>query len=355
VNITAIFLIRTIFFIFLCIACIYFLIQTLLAKPNIKTGPGEKGVEIKVISTPHASMHELFGPNYTLSERLRFINGCELKSDLSYFGGWSGMTFIDSSLLLVSDLSAWLLLSDPINLCTKDRVNGAIGWLYNSEKSSLRSTGFGDIEAVSYDKGRDQLILSHESYSSGIFRGDLNKRSISEVPFRLLEHVPSTLHNLPKGRGVEAISWITDNNGDSQLLAIAERNPRKDTSSIPGWILTSDGVLLTELNVPVDTGFDISDLAYDDKCGLFILERKLSWSGKFSVNLKHVDIGKSLTQHIFKSELIFSADSTGSLIDNMEGISVSYNGQECKIIMISDSNFIKLQKTTFLVFSFLLN
>ncbi|MGQ2966952.1 esterase-like activity of phytase family protein, partial [Methylophilus sp.] len=283
---------------------------------------------------------------------LKFISGCELQSELDFFGGWSGMTFIGSSLLLVSDLSAWLLIADPLSLCEKRHVTGTIGWLFNSNKKSLRAAGYGDIEAVSYSKRQNQLLLSHESYSSGIFVGDLKNDDISSVPFKLLTDVPRKLHDLPKGRGLEAISWVNVKKNRPLILALAERDPEKNREAVPGWILDANGKSVQAFSFAVEPGYDVSDMAYEENCGLFVLERKLSWLGRFFVKLNRVDIDGSLVKNEWPSETIFAGDSSGSLIDNMEGIAVSYNDNECKVAIVSDSNFIKLQKTTLLVFSF---
>jgi hypothetical protein len=342
------------FFLFccFCIVAFYTLVQSIIGKPNASPYLHGRAVEISVISDKNASLKELLGDSYFINDHLRFISGCELQSELNYFGGWSGMTFIGSSLLLVSDLSAWLLITDPLSLCEKRNVTGTIGWLFNSNKKSLRSTGYSDIEAVSYSKQQNQLLLSHESYSSGIFVGDLSNDDISSVPFILLTAVPSNLHNLPKGRGLEAISWLNVEKNRPLILAIAERNPGKNKDAIPGWIMDTDGKSVKEFNFAVDHGYDISDMAYEENCGLFILERKLNWLGRFFVKLKRVDLDGLLVKNVWTSETIFAGDSSGSLIDNMEGIAVSYNDAECKVSMVSDSNFIKLQKTTFLLFSY---
>lgn len=340
------------FFCCFCIVAFYTLVQSIIGKPNTSPHLNGRAVQISVISDKNASLKELLGDNYFINDHLRFISGCELKSELNYFGGWSGMTFIGSSLLLVSDLSAWLMIEDPLSLCEKRNVNGTIGWLFNSERKSLRSTGYSDTEAVSYSKQENRLLLSHESYSSGIFIGDLNNDDVSSVPFRLLTNVPSNLHNLPKGRGLEAISWLNVEKNRPLILVIAERNPGKNKDTIPGWILDTDGKSVKEFNFAVDHGYDITDMAYEENCGLFILERKLSWLGRFFVKLKRVDLDGLLLKNVWPSQTIFAGDSSGSLIDNMEGIAVSYNGAECKVSMVSDSNFIKLQKTTFLQFSY---
>lgn len=310
---------------------------------------------LSVTITPLASaeMTDLFGGDFFIAPGLVFLQGLELSSSHPHFGGWSGMTVTknESRLSFVSDTGHWLeagLLTDHGQITALNAAR--IGPLRDDRGNTLRESGYGDIEAIGMDDGR--VYLAFESYRSGIWsaprRAGLEHTGFERWPS------PAEITRLPTGRGLEALAVIAGADGNSsKLLAIAERDFGKVGARTPAWIFKTDSQAAAFFYIPLTDGYDVSDAAFHPQCGLFLLQRKLTGFGRFYVRLLKLEPPLSGSWANATQQRLFEANSAGRAIDNMEGLAVTSGpAGACRLYLLSDSNFLPIQKTVLLKFGY---
>lgn len=333
------------------IVVLYFLYLD-FRKPQVSLQHTEK-LAITLTSLDETNMVSLFGNDVFLASGLRFVQSLVLTSSNPYFGGWSGMAVTENEtrLIAVSDTGHWLetvLQQHDEKIIAMD--NTRIGPLRDDHGNILRDTGYGDIEAVSISD--NHVYLAFESYRSGIWSAQ-RQPSMEYTKFRRWIS-PATIAKLPIGRGLESLSVIDDGNQDPPaLLAIAERDFGKIDEHTPAWLIQPDHQSDDYIYITLTDDYEISDAAFHPQCGLFLLERKLTYFGRFYVRLLKLEPAylNSLTS---ASQLrLFEANSAGAAIDNMEALAVvAGEAGECHIYLLSDSNFLPMQKTVLLKFGY---
>jgi len=292
------------------------------------------------------------GSKFYLSPRISYKGGVVLSGPKDVFGGWSAISLAPdlAHLIAINDIGNWFETAVTWDSGKIVGIFGAkIGPVLDTKGSPVRDSGYGDLEAV--DVGNEKVYIGFESFRSGIWvasRHEFPENRYSDAP------VPSLIRNLPKGRGIEALARIViPGTNRSAILVVAERSPMHDSNKTPAWLLTDDSnfALLNEFSLETPDGFDVSDAAYDASCGLFVLERKLSWGGRFYVRLLKLNLDVRSGDVNHTREILFDGDSSGVAIDNMEGLSVvPIRDGYCAIVMISDDNFLPFQKTVLLNF-----
>lgn len=298
-------------------------------------------------------MAYLFGGDFFIAPGLHFLQGLILASTHPHFGGWSGMavTENESRLTAVSDTGHWLeagLLQQQGRIIALDSAR--IGPLRDEHGNTLRDTGYGDIEAIGMDAGR--VYLAFESYRSGIWSAP-RQTSLEHSGFTRWP-APADMAQLPIGRGLEALAPIDADAGRPPvLLAIAERNYGKVDRRAPAWTLQQDRQSAKGFWLALDDGYDVSDAAFHPHCGLFLLERKLAGFGRFYVRLLKLEIPASGSLASAAQQRLFEASSAGGAVDNMEALAVAVTPEgECHLYLLSDSNFLPIQKTILLRFGY---
>ncbi len=316
--------------------------------------PMEQVQDLPIALTPMAwsNLDQPFGVHYFVDPDLKFIGGITLSSAHPYFGGWSGLAIIDNrtKLLAVSDTGQWMetrLRTEP-----DGRITGVdssvIGPIIDADEKPLFASHSSDIEAIAVTDSR--IFLSYESIRSGVW---IAKRtdSLSQARFAGLS-VPGAIADLPTGKGLEALTVIEDAASQvSKIVLIAERQSGMNAGFTPAWIIGMHGEIIEQFELPIQDAFDVSDVAYDPRCGLWILERKLEIPGRWYVRLLRSELhGEPLLANL-TLEKMFEADSSGYAIDNMEGVALVANQDaSCNVYLISDSNFLRVQKNVLLEF-----
>lgn len=331
---------------------VLFVAYLVFRKPQTSLTQAE---DLSVTITPLASedMTELFGNDFFIAPGLVFLQGLVLSSSHPHFGGWSGMTVTknESKLSAVSDTGHWLeadLLTDHGQITAMNAAR--IGPLRDDHGNTLRESGYGDIEAIGMDDSR--VYLAFESYRSGIWSAPLPS-SLERAGFKRWPS-PAEMSRLPTGRGLEALAVLDTANGNSsKLLAIAERDFGKVDAHTPTWIVKTDGQAVAFFYLPLNDGYDVSDAAFDPHCGLFLLERKLTGFGRFYVRLLKLQAPRPGAWANAEQQPLFEASSAGPAIDNMEGLAVTRDpAGACHLYLLSDSNFLPVQKTVLLKFGY---
>jgi hypothetical protein len=161
---------------------------------------------------------------------------------------------------------------------------------------------------------------------------------------------------LPKGFGLEALTAISAAPAPLELLAIAER-PVGNKTEAEAWLIRSakkpvgDFAEIGRLSLGHLDGYDVSDVAWSPACGLFALQRKLTWYGRLKIKLLKLSISADRTA--MSSEELFSGHSGGSAVDNYEGLAVADVAPGvCDLYAISDDNFLPVQKTILMRFRY---
>jgi hypothetical protein len=326
-----------------------------LAKPSPASGlkhPEVITLEVRRIKA--AENTELFGSAWRMSSKLDFTDAYTMKSDHAQFGGWSGLAFDSRQkhFVAVSDTGHWMAF-DPIENPKEDSstfpLSASIGSLLDTEGKPAANGGPRDIEAISIVG--EKMYLSYESPSSGLYYSP--KGRIDTAKFRRLNPLSPAFSALPKGYGLESIAAISPPGAPLELLAIAERPSEQAPGMVPAWLIQSADTQpqLTPLRVNNPEGYDISEIAWSSACGLFGIERKLTWYGRLKVKLVKLTI--SADRSSIESEALFSGDSAGSAIDNYEGLTVvDIRPGECDLYAISDDNFLSVQKTILMRFRY---
>ncbi|AEG00272.1 esterase-like activity of phytase family protein [Methylomonas methanica] len=331
---------------------VLFVAYLVFRKPQTSLTQAEN-LSLTITPLASADMTELFGNDFFIAPGLVFIQGLELSSRNPHFGGWSGIavTKNDSRLSAVSDTGHWLeadLLTDHGQITAMNAAR--IGPLRNTRGNTLRESGYGDIEAIGMDDNR--FYLAFESYRSGIWSAP-RRASLEHTGFERWPS-PAEMTRLPVGRGLEALAVIdgADENS-SRLLAIAERNYGKVGARTPAWIFKTDRQAEAFFYIPLTDGYDVSDAAFHPQCGLFLLQRKLTGFGRFYVRLLKLEPRLSGAWTNAVQQRLFEASSAGRAIDNMEGLAVTRDpAGECRLYLLSDSNFLPIQKTVLLKFGY---
>ena len=308
---------------------------------------------ITLTSLDDTDLAILFGNDVFVSPGLRFLQSLILNSSHPYFGGWSGVAVTDNEtrLIAVSDSGHWLetdLLQNNKQITAMN--NARIGPLRDDHGKILRETGYGDIEAIGMDD--KQIYLAFESYRSGIWSAQ-RQTSLEHTKFKRWQS-PADMARLPIGRGLEALSILDGTrNYPTGLLAFAERDFGKVNTHSPAWHFKPDQQPDALIHIGLDDDYEISDAAFHPQCGLFLLERKLTAYGRFYVRLLKLEAKTSDSWPEVSQQQLFEASSAGEAIDNMEALAVVPGpAGECHLYLLSDSNFLPIQKTVLLKFGY---
>lgn len=301
-----------------------------------------------------------FGSAWQMSPRLTFIEALTLRSEHPQFGGWSGLAFDarTQQLIAVSDTGHWLSFTPPApGKDTETRMAARMGPLLAPNGQPVGSGTPRDIEAIALtDAG---IWLSYESPRSGLYFS--SKRDIGEARFQVQHQYTELFSGLAKGYGIESLTAMRTAAGTQTLLAIAERaqeeseageKTRPDTRA--AWLIepgkdAAGKSQVRQLTLHGLDGYDLSEVAWSAHCGLFGVQRKLTWYGRLKVRLVKLNI----TGDRMDSEVLFAGDSSGTSVDNYEGLAiVDRQPGACELYMLSDDNFLPVQKTILMQFRY---
>jgi hypothetical protein len=269
---------------------------------------------------------------------LMFRSGIDLRSDVSAFGGFSGLwrsgngqeviALADNAQILKAriETSDGRLsgLSDPVlsPLILGNGVPMRRSRYYDTESFALSGN------AVFIGTERNHAVIRFERNAAGsIIRG---------VPIP----VPKDLKDLPSNGGLEALAVAPQRSALSgALIGIAEGGS--------GFILT--GSRQGTFQVILSDGFNVTDLAFLPDGRAVILERRFSLFGGFACRLRRVEASAIRPGTRIDGEILYESEPSHQ-VDTMEGLAVHREGSETVLSLISDDNFSSLQKTVLLEF-----
>ncbi len=263
--------------------------------------------------------------------KLGFLAGWALTADNENFGGFSGLVVDETSLKAISDRGDWLTAAmdwareapflsatmQPFDIHAQDQSKEGL-----DAESLIR---FGDGYMVSFENyHRLVTIASDGKVNLALHNRDLNFSGVAA------------------NGGVEAITPVAGG-----LLLLVERG--LDTRGrLRGWIAREDGA--DDIYFKPSLNFFPTDAATLKNGDVLVLLRRFSLlSGVAAklVRIKAADIKPGAT---LEGEELMHLEPPYS-VDNMEGLDViETEGQQARIIMISDDNFRASQRTLLLVF-----
>lgn len=278
------------------------------------------------------SLHDRLGP-------LRYVGGLVLTSGDGRFGGLSDLVVDGDRITAVSDRGFWLTArvvldedAAPTGLADAElfpilTTEGAPVSIDRAEHDAESLARWGDALAVSFE--RLHRVALHP-VSAG-------------VPGRAADIVSLPgLDNAPSNEGVEALAALPD----GRLLALSEGLTLAG-DRLAGWIL--DGERRYALTYP-KSSWRPTAAAVHPEAGLLVLERRFSPLAGLSARIRRIDPASLVPGTDLDGDIV--ARFEGSVTtDNYEGLAVSrLPGGKTLIWVLSDDNFIFLQRTLLLAF-----
>ncbi|SCY24144.1 esterase-like activity of phytase family protein [Microvirga guangxiensis] len=279
-------------------------------------------------------------PDRTKFGALFFRSGLILKSDVSAFGGFSGLwrSPRGQEIIALADNSQVL----QARVETADgRLSGlsdaVMAPLLMSNGTPTRRTRYYDTESLAIS-GNTAFVGIERNHAVLRFERGREGALVKGVPIA----VPNELKDLPSNGGIEALAVAPQRSTLSgALIGIAEGGQ--------GFILT--GSRKGAFEMVRRGGYDVTDLAFLDSGDAIVLERRFSLFGGFGCRLRRVAASAIRPGARVDGEVIYESEASHQM-DNMEGVAVHREGSEHVISLISDNNFnTNLQRTLLLEFA----
>lgn len=313
--------------------------DTLVALP--RTAPTPEGRELRVYSERLDS----FARGHSQQTRfgaLDWVGGLELSADDDRFGGFSGIAFVDdSAFLAVSDRGTVL----SAKLFTENGHPSGITGAYLAEIPIAPSTErrYLDTEGLAIDAAH--AFVSHEGGDPRVtrYKRDGNRITALEGRYRFGAGVIDATEN---NRGLEALAMAPIGSryfGDFVIISEDARDGR-----INGWI--EKGKRSLPFHFPQSNGLLVTDADFTKDGDLLVLERNFSLLGGLRIQIRRIRAENFGPGVIDQVDLLFSA-SLLQEVDNLEGMDVRPQADGSSLItLISDDNFLSLQRTLLLQF-----
>lgn len=268
---------------------------------------------------------------------LVFLSAWELDSDNEDFGGLSALTALaDGRFIAVGDAGTLIGLG-----VTNDRgIDRPFIAPLPGSRDPPASYQDRDSEGIAYDAVSGQFWISYEA-NHAIRRFSRSfARSTGVVR-------PREMQSWSNNKGAECIVRLDD----GRFIVISEG--LEDDESHQALLFSGD---------PVEPGTDIARFAYRPPAGyrvtdgaqlpdgrLLILNRWVGLPNGFAAKLALVDTG-SIEKGANVSGDVIATLSSPLLVDNMEGITISRDGANVIIWLVSDDNFNMFQRTLLMKF-----
>ena len=270
---------------------------------------------------------------------LMFRSGAILRSDVSAFGGFSGLWRSGNGQEIIALADNAQILKARIE--TADgRLSGLSGPVLSplilGNGVPMRRSRYYDTESFAL-LGNAVFIGTERNHAVIRFERNVAGSIIRGVPIP----VPKDLRDLPSNGGLEALAVAPQRSPLSGVLVgIAEGGS--------GFILT--GPRQGAFQVALSGGYDVTDLAFLPEGDAVILERRFSLFGGFACRLRRVAAATIRPGARIDGDVLYESEPSHQ-VDNMEGLAVHREGGETVLSMISDNNFSSLQKTVLLEFA----
>jgi len=279
-------------------------------------------------------------PDRTRFGSLLFRSGLDLRSDVSAFGGFSGLWRSPQGREIVALADNAQVLKAQIE--TSDgRLSGLshaiMAPLLLSNGQPARRSRYYDTESLAMAGNvafvgveRNHAVIRYERGREGTL--------VAGVPIA----VPRELKDLAHNGGLEALALAPQRSSlAGALVGLSEGGN--------GFILT--GARQGSFSIVPHGGYDVTDMAFLDNGDTLVLERRFSLFGGFGCRLRRIASSTIKPGARVEGEVVYESEASHQL-DNMEGLSLHREGAETVVTLISDNNFnTSLQRTLLLEFS----
>lgn len=280
-------------------------------------------------------------PAIRTTPELRYVEGWALTSRDKDFGGLSSLLLAGDKFLAVSDSGAVVRFRIDATGRLRDATIGPLpsGCARDNDKRER------DSESITRDAATGRLWIGFE-WRNAICRAD-SKRWQAE---RLSQPVamqrwsktggPEAMLRLADGRFAIFAEFNNESEGPAPLL-IADRDP------------TAPDVRFQRLfYAPPEHHFSPTDAVELRDGRLLVINRRFEPPVHFAARLSLLDPIRPGQQGIVGGRTIASFDRPG-LTSNFEGITVSYDGDRIFVWLISDDNYMWIEKNYLLKFELL--
>ena len=279
-------------------------------------------------------------PSTTNVGRLKFLGGLHLTSTDRRFGGFSGIITATGGkdFHAISD-HGWFLFSSisyDISGSPTSLINPILGRLKDMDGGPLPFAKavsdcegiapFPGVYAVSFEQEHRILIYPADKGLSGV---------PGSIPF------PPFLYGAPANQGAEALCSFP---GD-RLLIFLEADPPDNW----GACALGNGTEWHRFHYLRTKGFRPTAASYSESGYVYLLERYYTPSAGVKIRVLRIKADSIIPKAKIKPELIALLEPPMT-IDNMEGLTVFNKNGIDHLLMISDDNYSKAQKTLLMLF-----
>jgi hypothetical protein len=303
----------------------------------------ETAIAIEATAIDHFSVSE---PERRRFGALAFRSGLVLKSNVSGFGGFSGLSRSADGrqIVAIADNSQWLTARVDVGDGPLSGLSNAIlAPILGPDGRPLRRTRYYDTEGFTISGGTAFVSVER---SHAVLRFDWAKGGVRSRGQMI--NLPPEARGLPSNSGIEALGVAPPRSPlAGALVAIAER-AGGDGASTLGFILT--GARVGAFELVRSGGYDVTDLAFLPSGELLLLERHFSLFGGLSARLRRIKADAIRPGAVVDGPVIFETEPSQQ-VDNMEGMAVHREAGATIVTLISDDNFGSLQRTLLLEFA----
>lgn len=278
---------------------------------------------------------------------LEFRGGLELTSSHRRFGGLSGLHIMaDGERFLALNDRGWWLRGRLIYEGARPVAvaDAEIAPMLAASGRPLAVQGWYDAESLAVDGNTAYVGLERVNR---IVRFDIGKFGLRAPAVPIV--TPPGIGKLPYNRGLESLALVPQGlPGAGTLIAISERGLDAQ-GNLKAFLI--GGPTPGEFSVARHGDFDASDCAILPSGDLALLERSFGWIAGIGMRIRRIPLADLKPGAVVDGPALIVADM-GYQIDNMEGLSVHKTAAgETVLTLISDDNFLPLQRTILLQFT----
>lgn len=266
--------------------------------------------------------------------RLEFRGALRISPPDGDFGGLSGLLWEDGEALAISDRTRWFRFPVAIE-------DGRLEGIGAIASGPLRDAGGADADG----RGWDSEGLAHLADGRLLisFEGDHRVQEFDdEASPAGAELRAAEWEEFGSNSGLEALAV----DASDRIWAIRERSGAEDRP-FPVFVSSSSG--WEEKTLPRDNGYLPTGADFGPDGWLWIVERKFSLFTGFKTRIRRARWGAGAAPDAIEIMATFPA-SAG--LDNLEGIAVREEDGETRILLVSDDNFMALQRNVLALFAY---
>jgi hypothetical protein len=289
-----------------------------------------QNIAMKPLTLDHAH------PGMRRVGELIFLQAWELGSSNTDFGGISALTALpDGRFVGVSDAGTLI----GFGLTSDDRTDRPFIAPLPESQGNGKTYKDRDSEGIAFDSDSGQFWVSYESKHAIRRFSRSFSRSTGTVPIK-------GEYAWPNNKGVEAIIRLPD----GRFVAIAEN---LEGGKHEGFLYSGDpveqGTSVAHFNYRPPAGYRVTDGTVLPDGRLLVLNRSIGFPKGFAAKLAVLDPLEIKADSTITAKVIATL-AAPLLVDNMEGVAVTQNGDDVIVWLISDDNFSIWQRTLLMKF-----